>query len=71
MAGEDVRYEGASRAEDVVLCTKVSEFRCYITLIVIKDKEPFTTNCLQSSVLLKMLYKLKANLICSLAIRAN
>jgi len=62
---------GHLEQEDVVLYAKVSEFRYYITLIVVKDKEPFTTNCLQSSMLLKMLYKLKANLICGPAIRAN
>ena len=39
--------------------------------IVVKDKEPFTPNCLLSYMLLKMLDLLEANLIYSPAILAN
>jgi len=55
---------GHPEQEDVVLYIKVSELRCCRTLMVVKDKETFTTKCLHSSLLLKMLYKLKANLTC-------
>ena len=59
------------KENDVIVFTECPKLRCYVASIVIKNKEPLTPNCLLSYMLLKMLEPLEANLICSLAIRAN
>jgi hypothetical protein len=59
------------KENDVIIFTECPKLRCYVASIVVKNKEPLTPNCLLSYMLLKMLDPLEANLICSLAIRAN
>ena len=59
------------KENNVIVFTECSKLRCCIASIVVKNKEPLTPNCLLSYMLLKMLDPLEANLIGSLAIRAN
>ena len=59
------------KENDVIVFIECPKLRCYVASIVIKNKKPLTPNCLLSYMLLKMLDPLEANLIYSLAIRAN
>ena len=59
------------KEDNAVIFIECSELQCYMTSIVVKNKEPFAPNYLLSYMLLKMLNPLEANLIYSLAILAN
>jgi len=59
------------KENDVVIFTECPELWCYVASMVVKNKEPFTPNCLLSCIFLKMLDPLEANLIYSPAILAN
>ena len=59
------------KENDVVIFIECPKLWCYVASMVVKNKEPFTPNCLLSCIFLKMLDLLEANLICSLAILAN
>jgi hypothetical protein len=56
------------KENDVIIFTECPKLWYCVASIVVKNKEPFTPNCLLSCMLLKMLDLLEANLICSLAI---
>jgi hypothetical protein len=59
------------KENDIIVFIECPKLWYYIASIVVKNKEPLTPNCLLSYMLLKMLDLLEANLIYSLAIRAN
>jgi len=59
------------KENDVVIFTECPELWCCVASMVVKNKEPFTPNCLLSYIFLKMLDPLEANLIYSPAILAN
>jgi hypothetical protein len=56
------------KEDNAIVFTERPELWCYMASMVIKNKEPFTPNCLLSYMFLKMLDPLEANLICSPAI---